>query len=343
MTLNARLRFAGLLACVLVLAAWRSPPPPPPPPPPPQPAPFNLAPGIIEQAAAYADYMAKAGAINPNFTSGADVSDAVKFGDSYDVAGFQRGEIAYGAVAALQDPNFVATIRAYGSDPEARASLAADIFANPRFVLGVNGADNAAGLVIAALMGQGKKLMATGAAVRQAAYDVQHQAWSTQVVPDRERRLAAAKGAIGFGAPASPDEVAQMSQEAQGFSPVDISGPAASQPYPPLVIDSLALAALAALGEAGEDHMDKLASMLSEPLGQTCLTRVKASLYECLAVSKPYYEDVFCLGQHVLADTGQCVMIDAGAPAPLGTIIPPTPAATPASAKPTHKKKGKRG
>ena len=31
----------------------------------------------------------------------------------------------------------------------------------------------------------------------------------------------------------------------------------------------------------------------------------KLNLYQCLAVAKPHYEDVFCLGQHVLIDTGQ--------------------------------------
>ena len=42
----------------------------------------------------------------------------------------------------------------------------------------------------------------------------------------------------------------------------------------------------------------------------------KLNLYQCLAVAKPHYEDVFCLGQHVLIDTGQCVMKAAGAPFP---------------------------
>jgi hypothetical protein len=46
----------------------------------------------------------------------------------------------------------------------------------------------------------------------------------------------------------------------------------------------------------------------------------KLNLYQCLAVAKPHYEDVFCLGQHVLMDTGSCLMKGVGLPDP----TPPT-------------------
>jgi hypothetical protein len=39
-------------------------------------------------------------------------------------------------------------------------------------------------------------------------------------------------------------------------------------------------------------------------------------------VAKPHYEDVFCLGQHVLMDTGSCMIKSAGAAMP---IDPPPP------------------
>jgi hypothetical protein len=34
-------------------------------------------------------------------------------------------------------------------------------------------------------------------------------------------------------------------------------------------------------------------------------------------VAKPHYEDVFCLGQHVLVDTGQCLMKFVGVTPPV--------------------------
>jgi hypothetical protein len=56
--------------------------------------------------------------------------------------------------------------------------------------------------------------------------------------------------------------------------------------------------------------------ILGEPTSATCLNMSKLNLYQCLAVAKPHYEDVFCLGQHILADTGQCLMKGAGVPEP---------------------------
>ena len=50
----------------------------------------------------------------------------------------------------------------------------------------------------------------------------------------------------------------------------------------------------------------------------------KLNLYQCLSVAKPYYEDVFCLGQHILLDTAQCVTKAAG-PLPTPTIAAVTP------------------
>ena len=50
-----------------------------------------------------------------------------------------------------------------------------------------------------------------------------------------------------------------------------------------------------------------MTQLLGENDGPQCLGMTKLNLYQCLSVAKPYYEDVFCLGQHVLMDTGQCI------------------------------------
>ncbi len=108
----------------------------------------------------------------------------------------------------------------------------------------------------------------------------------------------------------------------------------AAPPYSPLVVRSLALAALAVLGEAGEANLVQLTSVMSEPVAGSCLNMSKLNLYQCLAVSKPHYEDVFCMGQHILMDTGMCVLKGAGAPNPVDVLTSPltvasaTPVAT---------------
>ncbi len=49
------------------------------------------------------------------------------------------------------------------------------------------------------------------------------------------------------------------------------------------------------------------AVMLLDAGCASCLRMAKLNLFQCLAVAKPWYEDVFCLGQHVLIDTGECI------------------------------------
>ena len=68
----------------------------------------------------------------------------------------------------------------------------------------------------------------------------------------------------------------------------------------------------------GEDpnYAASFDALLVEPTGGSCLNMSKLNLNQCLAVAKPWYEDVFCLGQHVMMDTGKCVIKAAGLPEP---------------------------
>ncbi|HEX4199495.1 MAG TPA: hypothetical protein VHZ26_18815 [Caulobacteraceae bacterium] len=335
---------AGLVFCGVGLASCSEPAPPPPPPPlapPPTPAAFELSPAVIGAAAAYEDYMARASLVDPNFKNGDDVAEALKLGASDDPQVLLRGEIAYAAIAALQDPAYVANVRAYSENEAGRRQLAGLIEQDPRYVLGLAGADTAAGLAIAALMEQGRKLSAGGAAVTQAAYDVQHQAWSKEFVPNRDQRLAEAKSANASTFTGRADEIAHLQRAAAGFDPLPLNAPAATAPYPPVVIRGLAVAALALLGEAGDENVTLVQPLLTDPTSANCLNMAKLNLYQCLAVAKPYYEDIFCLGQHAMSDTGECVMIDAGAPVPPApsTLLPPAPPEPAAPARPASKRR----
>src|SRR3546814_4278918 len=104
-------------------------------------------------------------------------------------------------------------------------------------------------------------------------------------------------------------------------------GEAATPPYTQLVIHSLAVAALASLGYADDDDMAQIDPILADRRAARCFKMSKLNLYQCLAVSKPHYEDVFCLGQHALMDTGACIMQGAGVPGPLDVKPAPLPVA----------------
>lgn len=296
------------------------------------PAAMQLSTAVVQDAAVFQAYVAKTAAIDPHFTSAVDVSRALTQSDTISPEQLLRGEIAYAAIAALQDPAYVASVRAFAADPTTRQAMVARILSYPGYVVAFQGSNTAAGLAMTALGPEARKLYDTGTAVKQAAYDVQRQDWSKQPVADRPARLASAKSAGLANAIASLDDVAKLHAQAMGEQPMPLVHADMAPPYPPVIVRGLALAALAALGEAGDNNLIDLAPLFSDAPTATCLHTARLNLYQCLAVSRPNYEDIFCLGQHVLSDNGQCVMIAAGLPVP-ADVVPPPPKVADATTK----------
>jgi len=148
---------------------------------------------------------------------------------------------------------------------------------------------------------------------------VQHSAWSKAEVPGRSARLLLAKQLSAQPTFGETAETLRLQQASVGAGLLGLTGGAAPPPYSPLVVRSLGVAALAALGYAEDDSLEQVLPLLAEPTTNTCLKMSKLNLYQCLAVAKPHYEDVFCLGTHVLEDTGACLIRATGA------AVPPDP------------------
>ena len=116
---------------------------------------------------------------------------AVKTGGAYEFSQIQEGAVAYVALAALQDPEFVSAV-----DTLARAGqpgLADQLAANPRLIMQVQGSAPAAARAAMALGRMGSALEVAGAAVKQSAYDIQHSAWSRTAVAGPQAMLAELK------------------------------------------------------------------------------------------------------------------------------------------------------
>jgi hypothetical protein len=306
------LSFAALAAAA-VLAACAEPPAPQAPPPPPAAA---LSPKVVEQAAAYRAYVLKAQAISPMFTGGPSVAEAVRTGAAYEPQQLVRGAIAYGAVAAMQDQAFVAGVRVYATDAERRRMVAYEIMKDPAYVVGIAGSASAAGHVIAAIGGDGQRLLEQGRLVKQAAYDVQRASWSKADVADRVARLSLAKQLSTTPVMGELTETSRLQAATVGAAPLGLTPQTAAPPFTPVVIRAMAVAALANLGYGDEASLEQVMPLLADPASTSCLNMSKLNLYQCLAVAKPHYEDVFCLGQHILIDTGKCLLKGAGLPEP---------------------------
>ncbi|HWA62829.1 MAG TPA: hypothetical protein VG939_15715 [Caulobacteraceae bacterium] len=282
-----------------------TPPPPAPPPPPIQPATLNDR--LIADAAAYQAYLQRVTAVSPAFVDGAGVAASLRVGSGYEPAALVRGAAAFGALAALREPTFVAAIRAAGPTPQARYVLLNRLIAEPGYVFTFPGADRAALYAKQAIGIQGLRLMAVGQAVKQSAYDVQHSAWSKEMVVDPAGRLAAVKSAGAAAMSPAPDVAATLKSELVGAAPMGLpSGPTVTYETP-LIAKAMALAAFAAAGEAGDAAYERLMYLTSERNTAYCLAEAKMNLNQCLAVAKPHYEDIFCLGQHAMIDTGVCL------------------------------------
>jgi hypothetical protein len=266
---------------------------------------------VVAAASAFSAYMERATAVSAKVASPAAVADGLRTGAAYEPRQLQEGMIGYGAMAALQDERFVAGVESLARSGDRRA-LGERLAADPSFVLQIDGAQDATLRVQVALHERGDALAKAGAYVKQAAYDVQRQAWSKVTVVDASDRLAGVKALSATAIlTTEADDARLLKAVAQSRAP---SGAAGSPS--PVIVRALALAADAIVGTARDEDLARLRPLLTEGSSAQCLKMSKLNLFQCMAVAGPQYEDVFCLGQHALADTGQCVAQAAGAYAP---------------------------
>ncbi|NEX95109.1 hypothetical protein, partial [Caulobacter sp. 17J65-9] len=258
---------------------------------------------LVDSASAYETYMSKAATISPGFRNGEEIQRALNASASYEAKQLEEGAIAYVATLALQDPRFVRSARmAAQADPYFATRLISD----PASAGDLSGADGAAALASAALKDQGGRLLSAGKAIKQEAYDVQRQAWAKGNVANPTARLARIKAISTTRYKPTPEDRARLET-------VSVRSRGGGDAYSPLVNRGLALAALAAAGQA--DDAERIKPLLSDQKFGFALRMAKLNLYQCLSVARPHYEDVFCLGVHGMAETASAVL-DASTPQP---------------------------
>jgi len=263
--------------------------------PPPGPPRAYVDVGLAGQAVAFEAYTRRAAAIDAGFSGPAEIAQALQTAAGYEPRQLEGGMVAYGAMAALQEPAFVAGIRAQGR------GLASRLAADPGAAMDLPGGSAAAARANAALARRGEALADAGRRVKQAAYSVQHQPWSRARVPNAAQRLAAVERTSAGGYRPDPADHARLTAAL-----ADSGRRAGSSP---VIERSLAVAALTALGDDGAAR-----SLMRDPKSGMCLREAKLNFHQCLASAGTHYEDIYCLGLHAMADPGQCV-VDATRPA----------------------------
>ena len=290
---------------------------------------------IIDAAGAFDHYMRQAAGIHADFAGGEAVSRALETGATYEQTQIEEGAVAFAALAALQEPEFVQTLNELSPDPAARAAVARQLVEEPEAVMQTPGAARAAARAAGVIGQMGGSLFASGAAVKQAAYDVQHQPWSRAAIQAPEVELAHIKSQSNARFMLKADDTAALMTTLVALRKSGEGAVMPDGPVSPLVARSLALAALAVLGQADEAHADQVETLLVEAKTADCVKMARLNLYQCLSVAGPQYENLFCLGQHAMMDTAQCVVKGSGyAPAVIAGSVPVPIATVPAAEGP---------
>jgi hypothetical protein len=323
------------IAAATVLASCSTPEATPPAPPPvvtPLPA-VSLNEGVAQAASIYVAFVRQVGSIKAGFPDAESIQAALRTGSASDPAQLSRGMIAYGSILALQSPEYVAGVRQFGSTPALRQQMIARIVADPAYAATLPGAEAAAGLIVATMGKDAEALTAIAEAVEGDAYTIQERRdprrrWAVTPVANREVRLQSAKTLSVTQLP-SAEESARLFAAANSGSGLNLTPATRGAPFTPAIVNSLAIAALAALGAAGEDAKANTDALTTESNNEFCTNMSRLMLYQCLAASRPSYEDMFCVGRHVVRDLAQCTAQYTG---PMQT--PAAPAVTVAASTP---------
>jgi hypothetical protein len=326
-----------------------------------QPPPISLNKDVADAASIYVAFLREARTIQPGgFPDAESIQVALRKGASYDPNQLSRGLIAYGSIIALQSPEFVAGVRQYAIDPAQRQQMVAQIVADPAYAATLPGADAAAGLISSTIGKDAVAMRGIAEAIEQDAYTIQGRSdprrrWAIVPIPNREIRLESAKTLSDVDMLPSADEANLLFAAANSGTGLAIEPSRKAPPYTPAVVRSLAIAALAALGSGGDEARVNTEALTREPNSEFCLNMSKLMLFQCLAASRPSYEDIFCLGRHVTRDLATCtteatqittILVGdpqetGGAPArtPISVTVPqatPAPTPTPAAAATTQ-------
>ena len=202
-------------------------------------------------------------------------------------------------------------MRQFAIDPVQRQQMVAQIVADPAYAATLPGADAAAGLISSTIGKDAVAMRGIAEAIEQDAYTIQgrsdpRRSWAVVPIPHREVRLESAKTLSEVDMLPSADEANLLFAAANSGTGLAIEPSRKAPPYTPAVVRSLAIAALAALGSGGDEARVNTEALTHEPNSEFCLNMSKLMLFQCLAASRPSYEDVFCLGRHVTRDLATC-------------------------------------
>lgn len=238
------------------------------------------------------------------------------------------GWVAYAALVAAATPDFVAALQKDMKKSErglkGRDAFLARLAADPSYARKLKGADAAADRVLAMTARDAHRYAALGEAFKSQAYALQKTAWGKSRIAASSARLTEAEDFARTRGPATAPAL-PVSTDHGVTAPVLASLEASwapdwgeegaagdnNEPNAQVIMDRvLNLAARYALGSMNEKIVDVYAK---NDRADQCLSMAALTLRQCIAATRTPYEEAFCLGEHALIDTADCVGWVAGA------------------------------
>ncbi len=289
---------------------------------------------ISESAAVYATYQSGVtDAGQKRFSSAKDIDETLTTLGGHNAEQLSRGWVAYSALIASQDPEYRATVRDiegyYGRD-----RLIAGLRNDVRYARSLKGGDAAISDALNASEADSRRIKTTAAYVKEQAYSLQGSGWAKARISNSKSKAVDLSGRQALGVPARADLLAALGSPEvgsvlaragdQGASVWDgVSSAAAAIQVPDLVpaafsrkrvrpgkepvADQIATLAAYRVLEASATDPQLVKSAMTERETKGCMNMANLNLQQCVAAAAQQFEVPFCIGEHALAEVGQCI------------------------------------
>lgn len=291
---------------------------------------------ISNSAAVYATFQSDVTDIRDRpFSSAGDVDSALNNLGGHNADKLSSGWIAYSALIASQNPDYRAAVRDiesfYGRDVLERG-LRNDV----RYARTLSGGDQAIASALSAVNADERRLHSAASMVKEQAYSLQGSGWAKAKIGNSGALANKLSSAAQIGRPAAATMTAALSasdidtilaQAGSSGAPSlweGVSGAASSVRFPTVrtsygtsrvrvapgkepIADRIAtLAAYRVIG-ANASSAGTIHTAMAERGTSRCLKTAHLNLQQCVAAAHQQFEVPFCIGEHALADVGQCI------------------------------------
>ena len=238
---------------------------------------------------------------------------------------------------ASQDPEYRAAVRDiesfYGRD-----ALLNGLKMDVRYARQLSGGDNAVNSALVATEADSVRLATVADYVKEQAYSLQASGWAKAKIGNSGAKASKLNSQQSIGLPANIQLVSAfggadidsvLAQAGRTGAPSlwdNVSGAADAIRFPAAVQSGLnlankkrvkygkepvadqiaTLAAYRVLGTTA-DSSSQVHSAMAERSPRGCLNMANLNLQQCVAAANQQYEVPFCIGEHALADVGQCI------------------------------------